>query len=110
VLHAILAHRHDFTGVAPETELDRVLLACDELTGMITATALVRPGGIDDLTAKSVRRKMKDKAFAAGVDRDDVRRGAELMGLDLDEHIGNVIAAMREIADELGLRRSAESR
>ena len=106
VLHAILAHRADFTGVQPETPLDRTLFACDELTGLVTATALMRPTGIDDLTAKSVKKKMRDRAFAAGVDRDDVRRGAELIGVDLDVHIENVIAAMRGIADELGLRRS----
>ena len=106
VLHAILAHRSDFTGVAPETPLDRALVACDELTGLITATALVRPTGIDDLTAKSVKKKMKDPAFARGVDREDVRRGAELLGIDLDTHIQNVIAAMTAIADELGLRKS----
>jgi predicted hydrolase (HD superfamily) len=106
VLHAILAHRHEFTGVTPESELDRVLVACDELTGMITATALVRPGGIDDLAPKSVKKKMKDRAFAAAVDRDDIRRGAELLGVELDDHIANVIAAMRDIADELGLTRS----
>jgi predicted hydrolase (HD superfamily) len=106
VLHAILAHRSDFTGVAPETELDRVLIACDELSGLVTAVALVRPTGIDDLTPKSVKKKMKDRAFAAGVDRDEVRHGVELIGVDLDSHIANVIDAMREISDELGLRRA----
>ncbi len=105
VLHAILAHRPDFTHVAPETRLDRTLLACDEITGLITATALVRPTGISDLEPRSVKKKMKDKAFAAGVDRDDVRRGAELLGVDFDTHVANVIAAMREIAGELGLER-----
>jgi predicted hydrolase (HD superfamily) len=103
VLHAILAHRADFTGVAPETPLDRTLLACDELTGLITATALVRPNGIDDLTPKSVKKKMKDPTFAKGVDRDEVRHGPELLGIDLDTHIGNVIEAMRGIAEEIGL-------
>jgi len=103
VLHAILAHRHDFTGVAPESLLDRTLLACDEITGLVTASALVRPTGIDDLEARSVKKKMKDKAFAAGVDREEVRRGAELLGVDLTEHIQNVIEAMRSIAPELGL-------
>jgi predicted hydrolase (HD superfamily) len=107
VLHAILAHRSDFTGVEPETELDRVLVACDELSGLINATALVRPTGIDDLTPKSVKKKMKDSAFAAGVDREEVRRGVELIGLDLDTHIANVIEAMRQISGELGLRRSS---
>lgn len=103
LLHAILAHRADFTGVEPETRLDRTLVACDELTGLVNATALVRPTGIDDLAPKSVKKKMKDRAFAAGVDREDVRRGTELLGVELDEHIANVIAAMREIARELGL-------
>lgn len=105
VLHAILAHRHDFTHVEPETPLDRTLLACDELTGLITATALVRPTGIEGLEPKSVKKKMKDKTFAAGVDREEVVRGAELLGVDFDEHVANVIAAMREIAPELGLVR-----
>lgn len=103
VLHAILAHRSDFTGVQPETPLDRTLVACDELTGMITATALVRPSGIDDLTPKSVKKKLKDPTFAKGVDREDVKRGSELLGIDLDQHIRNVIEAMQGIAEELGL-------
>jgi putative nucleotidyltransferase with HDIG domain len=103
ILHAILAHRSDFTGTEPETPLDRTLVACDELTGLITATALMRPTGIDDMKPKSVKKKMKDKAFAAGVDREEVRNGAELLGVDLDTHIGNVIEAMRAIAPELGL-------
>jgi putative nucleotidyltransferase with HDIG domain len=105
VVHAILAHRSDFTGVEPETPLDRTLVACDELTGLITATALVRPNGIDDLKPKSVKKKMKDKTFAAGVDRDDVRRGAELIDADFTQHVQKVIDAMREISDELGLSR-----
>jgi predicted hydrolase (HD superfamily) len=103
LLHAVLAHRSDFTGVEPDSRLDRALMACDELTGLITATALVRPNGIDDLTAKSVKKKMKDPTFARGVDRDDVRRGPELLGIELDTHISNVIEAMRSIAAELGL-------
>lgn len=102
-LQAILAHRADFTGVEPETALDRALVACDEITGLITATALLRPNGIDDLKPKSVRKKMKDAAFARGVDREEVIRGAELLGVELNEHIDNVIEAMREIAEELGL-------
>jgi predicted hydrolase (HD superfamily) len=104
VLHAILAHRSDFTGVQPETQLDRVLVACDELSGLVNAVALVRPTGIADLTPKSVKKKMKDRAFAAGVDRDEVRHGVELLGIDFDEHIANVIEAMRGISDELGFR------
>jgi len=103
VLHAILAHRSDFTGVQPETRLDRALVACDELTGMVTAVALVRPNGIDDLTPKSVKKKLKDPTFAKGVDREDVKRGPELLGIDLDQHIANVIQAMQGIAEELGL-------
>jgi predicted hydrolase (HD superfamily) len=103
VLHAILAHRSDFTGTAPESLLDRTLLACDEITGLITATALMRPTGIDGMEAKSVKKKMKDKAFAAGVDREEVKQGAELLEVELTEHIQNVIEAMRTIAPELGL-------
>jgi len=103
VLHAILAHRANFTGVPPETRLDRVLLACDELSGLVTATALVRPTGIDDLSPKSVRKKMKDPTFARGVDRDEIRHGCDLLGIDLDQHIQNVIDAMRTIGPELGL-------
>jgi len=103
VLHAILAHRASFTGVQPETPLDIALFACDEITGLVTATALMRPTGIDDLTAKSVKKKMKDRAFAAGVDREEVSHGAQLLGVELDRHIDNVIEAMRGIAEELGL-------
>jgi predicted hydrolase (HD superfamily) len=103
ILQAILAHRSDFTGVEPESRLDRTLIACDELTGLINATALVRPTGIDDLKPKSVRKKMKDATFARGVDRDDIRRGADLLGVDLDTHIQNVIDAMRAIAGDLGI-------
>jgi predicted hydrolase (HD superfamily) len=103
VLHAILAHRSDFTGVEPESQLDRTLAACDELTGLINATALVRPTGIDDLTPKSVKKKMKDATFARGVSRDDIRRGCELIDTDLDQHIQNVIEAMRGIGDQLGI-------
>lgn len=106
VLHAILAHRSDFTGVQPETQLDRYLLACDELTGMVTATALVRPTGIDDLEPKSVKKKLKDPTFARGVNREDVTHGAELIAVDLGEHIGNVITAMRAHAEALGLTAS----
>ncbi len=103
ILHAILAHRGDFTNTPAESDLDKHLLACDEITGLITATALMRPTGIDDLTAKSVVKKMKDKAFARGVSREDVQHGTELIGVELSQHITNVIEAMRGIADELGL-------
>lgn len=110
VIHAILAHRPDFTGVEPETELDRVLFACDELSGLVYACCLVRPNGIDDLKPKSVRKKLKDKAFAAGVDRDEVARGVELIGLDRNEHIQNVIDGMRARAAELRIRGEDVSR
>ncbi len=104
VVHAILAHRSDFTGVTPETDLDRVLFACDELAGLVYAACLVRPNGIDDLKPKSVVKKLKDKTFAAGVSREDVQKGIELIGVERSEHIGNVIEGMRGIAEELGVR------
>ncbi|MDT8367970.1 MAG: HD domain-containing protein [Longimicrobiales bacterium] len=104
VLHAILAHRSDFTGVEPESRLDRVLYACDELAGLVYACCLVRPTGIDDLKPKSVTKKLKDKAFAAGVNRDDVAHGVELVGLERSEHIQNVIDGMRAVAVDLRIR------
>jgi len=104
VLHAILAHRADFTGVEPESELDKVLVACDELSGLVFATCLVRPTGIDDLEPKSVVKKLKDKTFAAGVSREEVERGVALIGLERSEHIQNVIDALRSVAVELGIR------
>jgi predicted hydrolase (HD superfamily) len=104
ILHAILAHRGDFTNTQAVSDLDKHLLACDEITGLITATALMRPTRISDLTASSVIKKMKDKAFARGVNRDDVRQGAELIGVELAQHITNVIEAMKGISDELGLQ------
>jgi putative nucleotidyltransferase with HDIG domain len=104
ILHAILAHCSEFTGVEPVSLLDRTLVACDELSGLVNATALVRPNGIDDMSPKSVRKKMKDPAFAKGVDRDEVRKGTELLGVDLDQHIQNVIDAMRQISSDLGIR------
>jgi putative nucleotidyltransferase with HDIG domain len=104
VVHAILAHRSDFTGVEPETELDKVLVACDELSGLVFAACLVRPNGVDDLKPKSVVKKLKDKTFAAGVSREEVERGVELIGLERTEHIQNVIDALREAAADLGIR------
>jgi len=104
VIQAILAHRSDFTGVEPESLLDRVLVACDELSGLVFACALVRPTGIDDLTPKSVVKKLKDRAFAAGVHREEVARGIELLGVERSEHIQNVIAGIRERGEELGIR------
>ena len=103
VLQAILGHAA-YTNVARETRMARALFAVDELTGLITATALVKPTkSVHDVDARSVRKKMKDKAFAKGVSRDDLRKGAEELGLPLDEHIGNVIAFMRERRELLGL-------
>ena len=104
VLRAILAHRSDFTGVEPESELDKVLLACDELSGLVYAACLVRPTGIDDLKPKSVTKKLKDKTFAAGVSREEVQRGVELIGLERSDHIQNVIDGLRAVAAELGIR------
>lgn len=103
ILHAILAHRPDFTHTEPVSDLDKHLLACDEITGLITATSLMRPTGIDDLTPKSVIKKMKDKAFARGVNREDVQHGADLIGVELSQHMANVIEAMQGISGELGL-------
>jgi putative nucleotidyltransferase with HDIG domain len=104
LLHAVQAHYAARTGVQPVTRLDRTLHACDEITGLVTAAALVRPSrSLMDLEAKSVLKKMKDRQFAAGVDRDDVRHAAEALGVDLAEHVAFVIEAMREVAPELGL-------
>jgi putative nucleotidyltransferase with HDIG domain len=104
VVRAILSHYTVRTGVKPESKLERTLHACDEITGLVTAAALVRPSrSVMDLEAKSVLKKMKDKAFAAGVDREEVRRAAEELGVDLAEHVQFVIEAMRAVAPELGL-------
>ena len=100
--HAISAH-YSRWGVEPRSVLDRCLLACDELTGFIGACCLVRPDGIRTLAARSVRKKLKDKAFAAKVDRGEIRLGAERLGVDLSEHIEFVIGALRPHAAELGL-------
>ena len=102
IRRAILGHA-DYTGVARDTLLAKVLYACDELAGFITACALVRPDRIATLEAKSVRKRMKDKAFARAVSREDILKGAEELGLPLDEHITFCIQAMRGIADQLGL-------
>jgi len=104
VIRAILSHA-DYSGVARESLLEKTLFACDEMAGFITAASLVRPSkSVLDLEPSSVVRRMKDKAFARGVKREDLRAGAELLGLPLDQHIANVIASMREQADALGLR------
>ncbi len=104
LVHAVEAHYAERTGVHPETRLDRTLRACDEITGLVTAAALVRPSrSVMDLEAKSVLKKMKDKQFAAGVDREDMRRAAEELGVDFDQHVQFVIEAMRGAAPALGL-------
>jgi putative nucleotidyltransferase with HDIG domain len=104
VTRAILSHA-DYSGVTRESRLEKTLYACDEMSGIVTAAALVRPSkSIMDLEASSVLKRMKDKAFARAVNRDDLRRGAEDLGIPLDQHITNVIAFMREQADVLGLR------
>ena len=105
MIRAILSHAMEITGVTRDSLLEKTLFACDELAGFITAASLVRPSkSVLDLEASSVKRRMKDKAFARGVKRDDLRAGAELLGLPLEGHISNVIAFMREQADALGLR------
>ena len=105
VVHAVEAHGYpDRSDVVPETPLDRALYACDELSGLVYACCLVRPNGIDDLKPKSVVKKMKDKAFAAGVHREAVHRGIELIGLPRAEHIQNVIDGLRTVADVLEVR------
>ena len=97
ILEAVLGHAH-YTGVPRATPMAKTLFAVDELTGLITATALVRPSrSVHDVEARSVRKKMKDKAFARGVSREDVMQGAAALGVDLDEHIAFVIAAMQRV-------------
>jgi putative nucleotidyltransferase with HDIG domain len=110
VIYAILSHADylaDYPRVHP---LDKALYACDELAGLITATALLRPNGITDLTAPSVKKKMKSKGFARNVKREDIERGAADFGIDLTEHIQFEIDAMKTIAAELGLLRGAEDK
>jgi predicted hydrolase (HD superfamily) len=106
VTRAILSHA-DYTGVGRESLLEKTLFACDEMAGFVTAASLVRPSkSVLDLEAASVIKRMKDKAFARSVSRDDLRRGAEELGLPLADHITNVIEFMRAEADALGLRGS----
>lgn len=100
---AIMGHA-DFTGVPRETQMAKTLFAVDELCGLVFASVLVRPDrSIHTLTAKSVKKKFKDKAFARGCNRDDIKKGAEELGLELGDHITNVINAMQTVADDLGL-------
>jgi putative nucleotidyltransferase with HDIG domain len=103
MIRAILSHA-DYTGVARQTALEHALFACDELAGFLTACSLVRPSkSILDLEVSSVKKRLKDKAFARGVSREDVTKGAEELAITLDEHIANCIAAMRATANTLGL-------
>jgi putative nucleotidyltransferase with HDIG domain len=103
ILQAILGHA-TYSGVARESRMAKALFAVDELTGLVTATALVRPSkSLHEVDARSVKKKMKDKGFARGVNRDDVLMGAQELGIDLDEHIQFVVDAMRGTADALGL-------
>ena len=102
VVHAVLGHA-ELMGVPRESLLDKALFACDELAGFIAACAYVRPDGIAGMKTKSVKKKLKQPSFAAGVNREEVREGAEELGEDFDEHVAFVIGAMEERADELGL-------
>ena len=102
IAHAVSAHYTKWH-VPYETALDKALLACDELTGFIIAACLVRPDGVTTLTPKSVRKKLKDKAFAAKVERDEIDKGAELLGVDLSAHIQFIIEALKPHAEELGI-------
>ena len=107
ILDAIMGHG-TYTGVPRQTRMAKALFAVDELTGLVTATALVRPSrSVNEVDAKSVKKKMKDKGFARGVNRDDVLLGAQELGVDLDEHIQFVVDAMRGVADSLGLAGAA---
>ena len=107
IRRAILSHAQ-YSGVARESRMEKTLFACDELAGFITATALVKPGkSLAEVEAKSVRKKMKDKAFARSVNRDDIIQGAQELGVDLEEHIAFCIEAMKAVAKPLGLDGSA---
>lgn len=103
IAHAISAH-YTRWGVPHRSALDRALLACDELTGFVVACGLVRPDGLVSLAPASVRKKLKQRSFAATVDRDEVAAGLELLGVELDPHVELILAALRPHADELGLR------
>ena len=103
VIEAVLSHAEHLE-MPRDTLLKRTLFACDELSGFVQAVGLVRPTGLEGLEPKSVKKKLKQPSFAAGVHRDEVYAGAELLGLELDEHIRNVVEALQPIAGELGLR------
>ena len=107
LIETVLSHAEHLE-MPRDTELKKTLFACDELAGFIHACGLVRPDGIETLEPKSVRKKLKQPSFAAGVHRDEVYAGAEGLGLELDQHIANVIEALRPIAPRLGLRTAAD--
>jgi putative nucleotidyltransferase with HDIG domain len=102
VIETVLSHAEHLS-LPRDTPLKRALFACDELSGFVHACARVRPGGLEGLEPKSVKKKLKQPSFAAGVHREDVYKGAEELGVELDEHIGNVVEALKPIAPELGL-------
>jgi putative nucleotidyltransferase with HDIG domain len=103
VIRAVLSHAEE-TGIPRQSLMEKALFACDEITGLVTAVALVRPSrSLMDLEVKSVKKKWKDRAFAAGANRDEIEQSAQEFGVDLWEHVGNVIVAMRRIAPQLGL-------
>jgi putative nucleotidyltransferase with HDIG domain len=108
LIESVLSHAEHLE-MPRDTDLKRVLFACDELAGFIHACGLVRPDGIETLTPKSVKKKLKQPSFAAGVHRDEVHAGAELLGVDFDEHIQTVTDAMKPISHELGLRTAADA-
>jgi len=108
VVEAVLSHA-EHLAMPRDTPLKKTLFACDELSGFVHACGLVRPTGLDGLEPKSVRKKLKQPSFAAGVHRDEVYAGAALLGLELDEHIVNVVAALQPIASELGLRTAVDA-
>lgn len=104
LIRAVACHAPDLMGVTPESLLEKTIFAVDELTGLIMAVALVRPSkSILDVKVSSVKKKWKDRAFAAGARREDMEQGAALLGIPLDEHIGVVLAALQGIAADLGL-------
>ncbi len=107
VVESVLSHA-EHLGLPRDTPLKKTLFACDELSGFIHACGLVRPDGIETLEPKSVKKKLKQPSFAAGVNRDDVYKGAEELGIELNDHIRFVIEALRPIAPELGLRQAGE--
>jgi len=108
LIEAVLSHAEHLQ-MPRDTPLKRTLFACDELSGFVHACGLVRPTGLDGLEPKSVKKKLKQPSFAAGVHRDEVYAGAELLGIELDDHIRNVVTALQPIAPHLGLRTAADA-